>query len=489
MTPPRRATPVYSLALEESCIGAMLQWGEVRTKALADLTTADFGDPATKVLFGLLAELGEDANPTLLLHKAQATNLEARMPVGSYIHTLISEASTRGAGLRTVAELVTLRRKRQAEDAADLIHKAAESEEPETVLSLARALIAPEAHPNGWKRWSASELLQAELPPPNWVLPGFLPEGLCVLAGRPKARKGFLALQASIAKTTGGRFLGQQVPERGRVLFFALEDNAVRLAGRLHDLECPPDAEELAFQCGMPPLLAGGVEYVQACVEELEPEIVWIDTISRALVGGRKVDQDKNADITEVLGPLQALALERHIAIVAIDHLRKSGPASERNVLTEIMGSTAKVGVADTIWGLYRKPGEAKGTLSIVGRDFEDQDLILEFQPTPVGWTFVGNAEEAGRTEADSRYLRAFDEVGEPADVKSLAGFLEVTQQSCSEQLRRMVDRGLLEVTVKRFPSGGKKNLYHRKALGRQGPRVMPALPADEGWDGPWWDR
>jgi hypothetical protein len=360
---------------------------------------------------------------------------------------------------------------RQPEEAPD---------DPDTVLEVARAAVNPS--PNGWKRLSAAELLAMQFDPIRWAVPGMLPEGLTVFGGRPKARKSWLMLQMAIARATGGVFLGERL-EAMPVVYFALEDGPRRLADRLRALECPGDVDGLVFQCGMPPIGKGGVEYVSELVEAAGAGLVVIDTISRALDTGvgRGVDQDKNADMTAILNPLQRFALERGLALVVVDHLRKTGISTERNPVEEVMGSTAKVGVADTIWGLYRKKGEHRGQLSIIGRDVEERDLVVEFAPTPAAWQMVGDAEKLGRSDAENRYLSAFEEVGEPADVRALAGFLEVKQQSCSEQLRRMVDKGLLEVTIKRFPAGGKKNLYHRLKKGSDA--------KSGGWDAPWWDE
>jgi hypothetical protein len=60
-------------------------------------------------------------------------------------------------------------------------------------------------------RWTAGELLTAELPPTPWLIPGLLPIGLVILAGRRKLGKSFLALQMAGAIGSGGDFLGQRI--------------------------------------------------------------------------------------------------------------------------------------------------------------------------------------------------------------------------------------------------------------------------------------
>jgi AAA domain len=68
--------------------------------------------------------------------------------------------------------------------------------------------------------------------PLRWVVPQYLPEGLTVLAGKPKIGKSFLALDVAAAVASGGTCLGQQC-ERGDVLALFLEDSKRRLQRRL----------------------------------------------------------------------------------------------------------------------------------------------------------------------------------------------------------------------------------------------------------------
>ncbi len=72
-----------------------------------------------------------------------------------------------------------------------------------------------------------------EWPEPTWAVPGLLPAGLCIFAGKQKAGKSWLALQIAQAVATGGHVLGQQI-ERGPILYLALEDIPRRLQDRMN---------------------------------------------------------------------------------------------------------------------------------------------------------------------------------------------------------------------------------------------------------------
>src|SRR5215471_3418673 len=71
---------------------------------------------------------------------------------------------------------------------------------------------------------SLAELMRMELPPPRWAVPGLIPEGLTILASKPKVGKSFLAMGLAVAVGCGGRALGSIEVEQGDVLYLALED-------------------------------------------------------------------------------------------------------------------------------------------------------------------------------------------------------------------------------------------------------------------------
>ena len=217
-----------------------------------------------------------------------------------------------------------------------------------------------------------------------------------------------------------------------------------------------------------------------------------MDTVSRALEA--KTDQDKNADMTAAHGPLQRLALEGHLCMMLVDHLRKpDGPMSERNPITEVMGSTAKVGVADTIWGLYRKKGERRGELTTTGRDLEDTELVLDFCAMPSGWQLVGEAGDVGRSAAQQRYIDALSELG-PSDRHQIAEYVDVTPQSAGEALTRLVESGRLLTVAEPRPTGKPRIVYNlpsrARVRGGGGASIPSNLPTDDGgWGGQWWEE
>src|SRR5690606_26437465 len=81
-----------------------------------------------------------------------------------------------------------------------------------------RALVRPQQTPSLTRIISAEQLLRTHLPEPKWAVPDILPEGLTLLAGKPKMGKSWLALGLALAVSTGARALNHVQAERGHVL-------------------------------------------------------------------------------------------------------------------------------------------------------------------------------------------------------------------------------------------------------------------------------
>ena len=57
-----------------------------------------------------------------------------------------------------------------------------------------------------------------EIPPVRWIVPGIVPEGVALLAGKPKLGKSWLALGLCVAVASGGVTFGTVHVEKGAAL-------------------------------------------------------------------------------------------------------------------------------------------------------------------------------------------------------------------------------------------------------------------------------
>ena len=291
--------------------------------------------------------------------------------------------------------------------------------------------------------FSLKELLSWDLPPMRWAIPGILPEGLTLLAGKPKQGKSWLALSAALSIAAGGVALGTQQVIQGEVLYLALEDNARRLQARgrqlLSSLSRVPDGMEFALD--WPRLGEGGLalleEYLKA---HPRLRLVVIDTWARvAPQTGKRRNSQYEGDY-EALIPLKQLADTYRVSIVAVHHLRKTGSS---DVLDEITGSIGMTGAVDGTLILKRERGQTEATLFVTGRDIErEQHLALSFDTPTALWSVIGNAEEVGRSRARQQMLDLLHEQPEGMSPREVAEALEKNYHTTRSLLRKMEETG-----------------------------------------------
>ena len=241
-----------------------------------------------------------------------------------------------------------------------------------------REWLRPERNGRIPETVTAADLMATELPPVRWGVRGVLPEGVTLLAGKPKLGKSWLALGLCVAVAAGGVALGTRQVEQGDVLYLALEDNRRRLQKRLGKMLCGPAPEGLEIATAWPKLDEGGVEALGAWLgEHPEARLVAVDTLAkiRPRTRGQNVYQDDYAALEELL----PLAAEHEVAIVVVHHTRKMAAADP---LDEISGSTGLTGGVDGVLVLKRDRGKADAVLHVDGRDIEEPaEFALKWMP------------------------------------------------------------------------------------------------------------
>src|SRR5215217_4338909 len=130
---------------------------------------------------------------------------------------------------------------------------------------------------------TAAELMDKELPPVKWAVSGVLPEGVTILAGKPKMGKSWLALGLCVAVASGGRALGKIRAECGGALYLGLEDQERRLQRRLKKILAGGNAPEgLEVTWAWPRLDQGGVEALRDYLKERPAtRLLVIDTLKK----------------------------------------------------------------------------------------------------------------------------------------------------------------------------------------------------------------
>ena len=256
--------------------------------------------------------------------------------------------------------------------------------------------------------WTMEELAAAQFPEPEGPIPGLIPNGLTILGGRPKRGKSWLMLQAGCSLALGGKFLDHDL-HLGKVLYYALEDRGKRLQTRTAQLGIDRSAL-IEFETQLQPLHLGGMAAVENAVRLGGFALIVIDTIRRALPG-----KDFNKDgalFDDVLSRLQTLALEKYIAIVAVLHTRKSSAGFDPDPVDDVLGSTGLTASADMVLALYTEQGKKGATLKGRGRDLDDVDQALEFDPLTCAWQSLGETGAVKIKESEEEILAVLGDLG-----------------------------------------------------------------------------
>lgn len=289
---------------------------------------------------------------------------------------------------------------------------------------------------------NADEILNTIWKPPIWAIPDILPVGLTILAGPPKVGKSWLALQISQAVAAGGHVLGESV-EKGPIFYLALEDPPRRLKERMLIQKWPLglDAEFLPvgiFDKSIGDLRKGGAEKLAKYIEKMGFRLVVIDTLSRSIHG----DQNDSREMTKWLSPLQGIAQNNNCALVLVDHHRKNGGANN-DVVSDILGSTAKGAMADTICGLYKESGKNGAKLAIVGREVEKQTLELTFDSQVCYWQNNGAANKFNMTQRRQEIIDALKKLGR-SQLGAIAKKIKQHESNTHNRLQDLGNAGLV---------------------------------------------
>lgn len=284
----------------------------------------------------------------------------------------------------------------------------------------------PYEHPrgDGLATFSAAGLMAMELPPVQWCVPGLLPEGVTILAGKPKLGKSWLSLNLALAVASGGLALGARRVERGECLYMALEDNQRRLQKRLGKLlngNEPPAGLHIAT--AWQTMDSGGAESLDNWLRE-HPEcrLVVVDVLQKVRPHTAS-NQSVYASDYHALQALHEAAAKHSVAVLVIHHLRK---AEATDPLDEISGSTGLSGAADGMLVLKRDRGRGDAYLYVDGRDIEEPaEHALTWDSERCIWSLAGDAKEFRTSQERADILRVLEKTSQGMTPTEIANALD----------------------------------------------------------------
>ena len=284
--------------------------------------------------------------------------------------------------------------------------------------------------------WTVAELLAFDDPMPTWVVPDLLPEGVTILAGKPKVGKSWLALglAVQIAKDS---CVG--------VLYLALEDNRRRMKQRLQillDGANPPDSLLVATQWKRFP--GGGLDALSEFISEhSDTRLIVVDTLARVKDTRPSRKSAYDLDYNDLAGLHTLTSKRAGLAIIVIHHLRK---ALADNPVDLVSGTAGLTACADAFAIMTKGRGHTRydAKLFIVGRDIEEREIALRRNIDSPQWIVLGAAEEYEISEERHKICCFLQDLEEPAGPRAIADGTGIPYDSVKHLVRRMTLDGQL---------------------------------------------
>jgi hypothetical protein len=288
----------------------------------------------------------------------------------------------------------------------------------------------------------AEELSPMRFSPLKYVVPGYIVEGLTLLAGKPKIGKSWLLLHASCAVASGGITLGVQC-EEGDVLYAALEDSLRRLQTRMRKLfPLPPWPRRLLLVTEMARLSEGGLDYIKGWIEGSEhPRLVIVDTLAMVRAPNRRDLSAYDADY-QAVKELRILAHEKGIAVAIVHHLRK---AEADDAYDTVSGTLGLTGAPDTVM-IIRRDGD-RTVLRARGRDLEEIERAVRFDTDTCTWIVLGEARDVRQSDERSAITEALTEAEEPLGPNQIAAVAGMRAGNIRRLLGKMKRDGVVAKT------------------------------------------
>lgn len=231
-----------------------------------------------------------------------------------------------------------------------------------------------------------SDVLTQPTPPEDWILWPFVERGQqAALYSEAKAGKSLIAFELAIAAANGRPYLGQPAAAPIRVLYIDAENTTKDLKGRMLSFHAQPGDFDNITYVSFPQMNAlttptGGRQMVDL-VDQHEPDLVIIDTISRFIDGPENDSDTWLALYRNTLLPLKG----RGVAVLRLDHTGKDHDRGAR-------GSSAKSSDIDAEWSLTHDKVKGERILKRVrSRGVNGPDhLVLAIEQQPLRHDVLG---------------------------------------------------------------------------------------------------
>lgn len=273
----------------------------------------------------------------------------------------------------------------------------------------ATAKPAPPKGPKPVEDDEARGIYDANYPDPVPLIDAILYPGLTILGGRPKVGKSWLALQLALAAVSAQNFCGYlPVKKTFRCTYFSLEDRRRQIRTRLRRLTPREEyLRNLRFVFELDPLMTGGAASLDQYLAGHPSDLIIVDSLLAAVRQAKRGNVDALQADYNIVDLLRQVAEKHMLALVVVAHTRKAGG----DFLDMIQGTSGTTAAADAVWVLQRTP-EGNATLSVTGREVENNVYELRRENGEPAWTITGEGDEVTQSEARKDILQLLRDEG-----------------------------------------------------------------------------
>ena len=239
----------------------------------------------------------------------------------------------------------------------------------------------------------ARDLYDMELEPTKWIVEGLIPEGLTILVAASKVGKSWMVMQLANAIIEKKAFLDRPT-NNSAVLYYALEDSDKRFKSRMNKVwHNKKPSYGYYYKLTANTLDTGLIKNLTEIVKKNKDiKVIVFDTFQKIRGSNLKSESAYAHDYRE-MGILKQFCDRYGVSIILIHHTRKM--LDQNDVFNMTSGSTAIMGASDTSIIIYKKKRtDEDATLSLVGRDVREQEIVINRDQDKGTWSVVGTPEE-----------------------------------------------------------------------------------------------
>ncbi|MBR0994156.1 AAA family ATPase [Bradyrhizobium japonicum] len=274
------------------------------------------------------------------------------------------------------------------------------------------------------------------------IIPGILPEGLSMLAGRPKVGKSWFGLEIATAVAAGNWCLGKPC-EQGDVLGLFLEDSDRRMQNRMTKMLGAHKSiwPRFDYATTWPRLNVGGIDWMKRWIDGVaKPRLIIVDILQKVRPPkGRSQESQYESDY-EALMSMQALAAEAKVAILVLHHQRK---ATADDLIDTVSGTLGLTGGVDHLMVLGKDPDGSRYIWGN-GRECEEFKLAVQFDAN-MRLENLGLKMRDQMSPERLRILSVLAKAGHSMSIAAVAKAVDDDYANIKNLLSKMCRDGLIE--------------------------------------------